>query len=234
MLFGGSSDTGYIRQLIPYAMDECVRRRITLLEGPKFEKAFADVVRRLRTHRFDDVFRKDKLQSTAQRAPFSRPPPTSPGLTLQSPAPSEPGASSYASTIIAGGSSGFRVSSLASPPTTSKNVVLRNINGQRIDSSLKYSQTLVSDLKPRKLCNRFHLLGDCPYNPCQHKHGAKLNAEQLNALRYIARLTVCGWGSECDDGSCISGHSCPMNPCTWGRECKFPRELHGIDKTPSN
>lgn len=243
ILFGGSSDAGYIRQLNPYAMDESVRGRITLLEGPRFEKAFADLVRRLRTYRFDDVFRKEKLESVSRKVSFSRTPPRSPGLALRSPLPAvepsysaskESGGPSYASTIIAGGSSGFRVSNVASPPTTSKNGVLRNANGQRIDSPLKYSVTLVSELKPRKLCNRFHLLGDCSYDPCQHTHGAKLKPEQLNALRYIARLTFCSWGSECEDESCLSSHSCPLTPCTWGRECKFPRELHGIDKNPSS
>lgn len=218
VLFGGSSDAGYVRQLIPHAMNERVRGRITLLEGPRFEKAFADLVRRLRPHRIDDVFRKEKLESTSRKVSFPKTPLTSPELVLRSPllavepsysAPKEPEASSYASTIVAGDSSGIRVSSVASLPITSNKGVLRNANGQRIESPLKYSPTLVSELKPRKLCNRFYLLGDCPYDPCQHTHGAKLKAEQLNALRYIARLTFCSWGSECEDENCLSGHSCP-------------------------
>ena len=238
VLFGGSSDAGYVRQLIPHAMDECVRERITLLEGARFEKAFADLERRLRTRRFDDVFRKEKLEPVSQKGSFSRAPPRSPGLALRTPlpaveqscpAPKEPGA-----TIVAGGSSGFRVSSVASPLIPLNNAVLRNANGQRIDSPLRYSPTLVSDLKPRKLCNRFYLLGDCSYDPCQHTHSAKLKPEQLNALRHIARLTLCSWGSECEDESCLSGHSCPWNPCLWGRDCKFPKELHNVDKTPSS
>jgi len=239
ILFGGSTDTGYVRQLIPHAMDEHVCKRITLLEGPKFEKGFADLVRRVRTHRFDSVFRTEKLDTTSRKVSFSRTPPRSPGPAPKSPLPvAGPPVSvlkraetqSYASTVVAGGSSGFRVNSIASQPTLPMNGVLRNTHGQRIDPPLKYSTTLVSELKPRKFCNRFHLLGECPYEPCSHKHGPKLGCEQLNALRHVARQTPCALGLECDDGKCLSGHSCPATPCTWGRECKFPREMHGIEK----
>ena len=83
VLFGGSSDAGYVRQLIPHAMDECVREPITLLEGASFEKAFANLERRLRTRRFDDVFRTEKLGPVSQKVSFSRAPPRSPGLALR-------------------------------------------------------------------------------------------------------------------------------------------------------
>jgi hypothetical protein len=74
-----------------------------------------------------------------------------------------------------------RVSSVASPPTPSKNGILRNANGQRIDFPLKYSVTLVSELKPRKFCS---------HDPCQNTHGAKLKPEQLNALSIYCQANV--------------------------------------------
>lgn len=243
ILFGGSTDTGYIRQLIPHAMDERVRDCITLLEGPRFGKGFADLVRRVRTHRFDSVFRTEKLEVVSRKVSFSRTPPRSPGPTPKSPtlavgAPTsalkQSEAPSYASTIIAGGSTGHRVSSVALLQNGSMKCVPRNSQGQRIDPPLKYSTTLVSELKSRKLCNRFHILGECPFEPCNHKHGAKLGFEQLKALRHIARQTPCHLGSECDDERCFSGHNCPAIPCTWGRDCKFPRGMHGIDNTTAH
>ena len=236
ILFGGPTDTGYVRQLVPHSVDEQACKRITLLEGPNFEKGYSDLVRRIRTHRFNSVFRTEKLEVVSRKVSFSSTSPKSPVSVIGPPAPAlkRPETPSYASTVVAGSSSGFRVLSIVSPPAVSQNGVLRNTHGQRIDPPLKYSSTLVSELKPRKLCNRFHILGECPYEPCNHKHGAKLGGDQLNALRRIARQTPCTQGSECDDEKCLLGHSCPATPCTWGQECKFPREMHGIDNIVTN
>jgi hypothetical protein len=84
-------------------------------------------------------------------------------------------------------------------------------------------------LKGRKLCNKFHLLGSCPYGSnCTHKHGPALSASEITDLTYIARLSVCQNGIFCHDVACVCGHRCPRENCS-GQGCKFPDSMHGVD-----
>ena len=69
-------------------------------------------------------------------------------------------------------------------------------------------------------------------------------------------MTPCKFGSDCDDAKCIYGHRCPNDvegnvysrvalplfvkvyanisvgrkDCRWGENCRFERELHGLDR----
>lgn len=187
-----------------------------MLQGPPFARELIDLVAKFATTSFESVFRKTKLNS--RRVSFNVTPPASPSPN-------------YASAVAQ--SLSQRPNQITSSASNSNieahaKTILRNSRGQRVDSPLQCSPNDVNDLKARKLCNSYHLLGQCPYRNCIHPHGSKLSGKQLEALRYIARLTPCTNGLGCNDASCIVGHQCPRKPCTLP-SCRFPPEMHTVD-----
>ena len=218
IILGGSADNGYARLLGPYIANEEQSKRITMLEGPRFARELVEFVDKFATTSFESVFRKTKL--TARKVSFNISPPTSPspnyaGAVVQNlPLRPNPNAPSVPNSKL----------------EMAEQTILRNSLGQRIDTPLRYSQNDLNDLRQRKLCNSYHLLGQCPYRNCTHLHEPKLNGKQREALRFIARFTPCTNGLECDDTSCIAGHQCVRKTCVLVG-CRFPREMHGVDMT---
>src|SRR5436190_9072003 len=233
ILFGGSTDNGYARLLGPYSAIEQVCKRITMLEGPPFEKELAELRCKFRTTSFPSVFRTIKLPSP-RRVSFS-------ALSIKMPSPKP---SSYA--CAASQSKVLPYHSAAATPTAGESGtpspngvtgqggaansvgIFRNKRGHRIDTMLKPSLSIVANLKSRKLCNPYHLLGHCWFANCKHEHGERLSEKEMEALRYVARLAPCPVGLECDDEECYSGHRCPNQPCH-RPNCHFPKEMHAVD-----
>ena len=129
----------------------------------------------------------------------SRTPPAPPTNTTMNPT-----ANSWASAANA--------ARIASPPPTSQptpitTVVPRNRYGQRIDPPMKYDHSDVKRVKDIHMCNVHFLREDCPFGEdCTHDHTYKPNKNELQTLKYVARLTPCRFGSECDEVKCIYGH----------------------------
>ncbi|PGH11185.1 hypothetical protein AJ79_05027 [Helicocarpus griseus UAMH5409] len=244
IIFAGSTDNGYARLLGPYSSTE-VGKRVTMLEGPPFERELAALKDKFRTTSFPTLFRDTKLPPTrrvsfsatpihtptpkppsyASAASLSSSPPSYTGSSPPTPAPSEkaPG-SPNGSQNGANGSTWVN----GNGSTNSWTVVLRNKKGQRVDPPIKPSPSIVQSLKSRKLCNPYHLLGTCHFLACKHEHGERLNDKMMEALRYVARLAPCPAGLECEDENCYSGHRCPNNPCH-RPNCHFPKEMHAVD-----
>jgi hypothetical protein len=215
-MFGASGDNGYARLLGPHVDSP----KITLLEGPPFEREIQEIARRLSSTLFPGIFRTSKLPtrneillSTAPRMP----------MPDYAAAARTPLATPESSIILAA------QANRAQQGTTPR--VPRNSLGQRIDSRLNASQQLVTWLKAQKLCNEYHLLGSCEYgNLCSHPHGPRRTGPELLALKQLARTRPCWEGTLCEDEGCIYGHCCPRVTCQ-GQNCKFPSSLHGIDQT---
>lgn len=107
-----------------------------------------------------------------------------------------------------------------------KLVVCKNANDERVDSPLQIStKGKIEVLKQHKFCNQFHILGSCSWGgSCTHKHEPRLVEKDVVDLMWIARLSACPKGLQCDDESCVNGHRCPHRNCTgWG--CKFPHDV---------
>lgn len=135
------------------------------------------------------------------------------GNPSPSPAPSvnsgmNPKATSWASTANA-------AAQLASPPPTptpamshpaTSEEIPRNRYGQRIDPPTVYDKEVVNRLRSLKLCNVHFLRHDCPYDPCTHSHKYKITKNELQALKALARMVPCYYGTDCDDPKCIYGH----------------------------
>lgn len=218
IFFGGSADNGYARLLGGYLEDEAVRKRVTLLEGPAFEKELADIKDRFSVVSFPDVFRNQKLSNLKRRVSFHITPPPTPAIDYATAAAKPPAA----------------LSTAPKGSTTTKGpvIILRNKLGHRVDPPLNCTMGEFMELKARKLCNSFHLLDKCrhqeSYGNCQHEHGEKLNPRQLVALRAVARQSPCQNGLACDDPDCIAGHRCTRDNC-FQATCRFPAQMHGVD-----
>lgn len=207
--------------------------RITLLEGVPFEKELATLKSKYKTTKFEGLFRTAKINLYQQQyfPPQGPPLPTIHSLNQPLPIPatqyqspyqpvmsrtppisnssssSNPTAGSWATTAISNNSR------LASPPPTpqpissASAVIPRNRFGQRIDPPIKFDQSDVKRVKDMHMCNVHFLREDCPYGrDCTHDHSYKPNKNELQTLKYVARLTPCRFGSECDEIKCIYGH----------------------------
>ena len=106
----------------------------------------------------------------------------------------------------------------------------------RIDPPPHPDKELVNRMKLMKLCNVLYLRGDCHKKDCHHNHHYDPTAEELDALRTVARMAPCSNGQFCKTEGCIYGHCCPMplgkknQLCTYGDRCKFPDNMHASQR----
>ena len=226
IFFGGASDNGYARLLEPYKYleDKSIRERIILLEGPPFSRELASVKDQFRTASFNHIFRSQKIVSNRKASPHLTPPTTP--------------FADYATAVAKAPQSTAAPASAAQPSTASITGpapiprLTRNKNGQRVDAPLKYAQQDFLNLKSRKLCNAYHLLGKCHYldtrGKCEHDHAEKLNAKQRVALLAVARQSPCPFGLYCSDVNCLAGHRCTRDNCV-PATCRFPKVMHNVD-----
>lgn len=231
IIFCASTDNGYARLLEQYANTPEICDRISLVEGPPFESEMAQLKVRFQVVSIGTVFCSSKLQ-VAPKLP-------SPGGSLANRSPIASPASAfiqplnYATTAVSGSANGAqKILSMRSPETreSAPSTILRNRNGARIDPRrpTRISDTEMMHIKKQKYCNLFHLKGSCIYTKCTHEHGGKLNAGQIEILRYVARMTPCSSGLGCTNVTCILGHACPRLPCGM-KDCRFPKAMHDVD-----
>ncbi|KAJ5670358.1 uncharacterized protein N7477_005721 [Penicillium maclennaniae] len=207
IIFCGSADNGYARVLGPHRGSS----RISLVEGPPFPRELRDLASEFETTSFPSksVIRQYKSRTSHHTI--------MPHANYASIARTSP--------LVSEGSS-----PLTKPPTqklisrSSLLVVHRNVNGERVDSPLKYStRAKLEVLKQHKSCNQFHILGSCFYGEsCTHKHEPRLANQEVVDLKWIARLSPCSKGLQCNDERCVSGHRCPHETL---KGCKFPHEV---------
>ncbi|POR35957.1 Uncharacterized protein TPAR_03845 [Tolypocladium paradoxum] len=226
ILLCAPSDNGYARLLMPHLEDTPLCARITLLRGARFASELQNLHARFHVTSFDDVFRRGTLPSFEPRAPLRMTPPATPDQ-------------GYAAVAARGTSSTTPLPTMqgpsASPATANKNgkpFIERNAQGYRLDRRIQFSSDDYKSLKPRKLCNAFHILGKCPYGgdgSCNYKHGKRLPAEKIPALRLIARSSPCPAGVWCAEPDCIYGHRCVRDGYCDRSVCWFSDEMHDTD-----
>jgi hypothetical protein len=177
--------------------------------------------------RFPEVFSKTKLPSW--RGSFS--PIPSPVPILKAP--------SYAATTgspvitdMVGSDDIPQPSMSTTAPTRREYPVLQNSKGHRLDAIINPPPTLVKALGFVRLCNAFHILGECSNKNCTFEHEPRrLDEKGIEARRLLARHTPCSSGLQCKDGKCLLGHECLDKACSRiGKSCRFAREMHGVDR----
>jgi len=222
VLFGASADNGYARLLGQYSANGELAKRITLIQGPPFAPELAELSPKFKTASFSSVFRDMKLP--IRHVLFSTTPP--------------PRTRTPAAALVFNHASAVAKSPPSPPPKTEstpsnlkkaqKPKAAFNSAGERVDLPISVSQRDVLAFKQRKMCNCWHLTGDC-YSPgCPHEHGTRLTGKGLDTLRYVARMSPCAT-LRCVDEDCIYGHQCPRNPCNYS-DCWFEkRGMHNVD-----
>ncbi|GAB7357987.1 hypothetical protein MBLNU230_g0154t1 [Neophaeotheca triangularis] len=123
--------------------------------------------------------------------------------------------------------------------------VKRNKQGYRLDDIPEYNREEVQRVKGLKMCNQKYLgINGCCHRPekCPHRHDLVPSNAELKTLRVVARETPCKKGTGCEDPYCIYGHRCPYPAategsmrgaqCVAGVDCRFPLEMHNMDRTP--
>jgi hypothetical protein len=224
VIFGGSADNGYARLLQPYVGDSSKNERIILIEGPPFVKELAGLKDKFLVACFPDIFRHTTLPP--RRVSFSTTPPATP----------VPNALSYAAIASPVDAAAVRPDGAFDPSVTvlarGNYPLLKNSRGQRLDAIISPPQSLVRVLRDKKLCNPFHILGECPYPDCFFIHGARLDEKGIEARRLLARQAPCSSGLHCEDEKCLFGHQCPDRACAKiGRCCRFTPEMHCVDRS---
>lgn len=222
VIFGGSADNGYARLLQPFVGDSSKNKRIILIEGPPFVKELAGLKDKFLVVRFPDIFRHTKLPSRG--VSFSKTPPTTP----------IPDALSYSAIAspVAAVRPDDAFDASVTVPARKKYPLQKNGSGQRLDAVISPPQQLVRVLRDKKLCNPFHILGECTYSDCIFIHGARLDENEIEARRLLARQAPCSSGLHCEDEKCLFGHQCPDRACARiGKGCRFPPQMHCVDRS---
>ena len=121
--------------------------------------------------------------------------------------------------------------------------VSRDKKGRRVDLPLTFLVNIVDKMERTHYCNSFHLHGHCGYPKCKHLHMVRheetgllrrLNAEETETLRYIARRSPCRYGTACDVVDCWAGHRCINHIKKGKRSCCFPENMHFEFAEPVN
>lgn len=225
-MFAGSGDNSYAGFLRQYSLTDQVSSRVILIESLPFASALGDLAAKFETTRLPSLFRETKIETrrpSFREETVARSQETLPATYASTvKQPSQPQELSSAPVVpgeISAGNSKERVGRR----------IFQNSKGQRVDQPVKAERAIVTSLKPKKLCNR-HFLTRCVYQNCSHSHQGKLGAEEINALKYIARLSPC-LSLYCEDPDCVAGHRCMQGPnCDRrGIACWFSEEMHHVD-----
>ena len=123
----------------------------------------------------------------------------------------------------------FRKSPLRLHQARSASFIYRNRSGQRIDPPTHPIESIAQWVRAQKFCNDYFLRGECLNDFCKSRHDGRLDREQLEALRHVARGLPCRHGNGCRDPECYAGHLCPMGGCRM-EKCRFWPQMHVADK----
>lgn len=231
-MLGVAHDNGYVPVLDPYKNNPSTASRISLLRPIRMGWEFGSLPFEIVT--FESIFRTEELPNDrpsyanlAKTTPAFRQPVLSPvPQNHKSPAPQNHKPSKAAKDLV------MRRPIYPGP-------VYLNKDDERVDESLgTVSDRAESSLDLRlqqsgKLCNDFHLRGDCLNARCPYAHEPSLEGEELIAFALKARQTACGTGSRCRFRLCVLGHLCPNqrprgSACPRAHTCYF-KKLHHVD-----
>ena len=219
LLLGVAHDNGYVPALDPYKTNTNTGSRISLLRpintGWEFQNLPFEMVQ------LESIFRPEELPNdrpsyanhTKNNFSFRQPPlPTVP-KNHKPPTPKD----------------------LVARRPLYPGPIYLNKDDERLDENLgtvteRAETGLEMRIREKKLCNDFHLRGDCLNPRCPYSHEPSLEGEELVAFALKARQTVCATGSRCRFRLCVLGHQCPHGGahCPRAQTCYF-KKLHRVD-----
>lgn len=218
-MLGVAHDNGYVPVLDPYKNNPTTASRISLLRpfnlGWEFRNLPFELVE------FDSLFRSQELPN--ERSPLKNQLRAVPPFKQ----PTQPSAPHKYRPAVP--------QDLITRRPIYPGPLLVNKDDERVDEYLGTpSDRGEANLEARirsgsKLCNIFHLRGDCNDPRCPYSHEPLLEAEELVAFALKARLTACHTGSRCRSRLCVLGHLCPHGSnCSRKKTCYF-NKVHHVD-----
>ncbi|RHZ47716.1 zinc finger CCCH domain-containing protein [Aspergillus thermomutatus] len=251
IFFAGCHDTGYLSLLTPYIGK---RNRITLLKAASFHPEFKTLDLPIRE--MPDVFMSAPLGESQPTAPTPTPAAT---FASPARAPVckhfQKGICKYGNSCIKDHTMpGQQLSRtqldtpsqtlstvrhyakyLPSMDSKAEKLIPVNKDGDRIDTYCPMPakgawETYNRRFKQRKLCNKFHLGGECSDLSCEFDHSTSdVDPGCLSVMRYMMRQRPCPKGSKCRSLKCYHGHMCQKDGCKCTKWSKFGRDIHTID-----
>ena len=243
LLFSGSGDNSYAGFLRQYVPVDGVSQDITLIESLPFATYLEQLSHTFQTATFPRIFRDSKIVIP------SRLPTLEPSKPAFVPREQKTPPTTWATTSLRGALPDITNKENIPPPpatvlptveTTSKSAVsgpfiYQNSRGQRLDKPINkdmFDKDVVYNLKLKKLCNKFWLLGKCDQGEwCTHDHKGPLSAKQKENLKYVARMRPCPEELECADPHCFNGHRCQYGMNCPKKDCWFSHEMHQVEVT---
>lgn len=115
----------------------------------------------------------------------------------------------------------------------SEEFIAVNKDGDRVDTYCPQPPQDAWELynrraKRHKLCNKYHLGGECGDMACEYDH-SHIDGSALNVMRYILRQHPCSRGATCRAIKCYLGHICQKDLCKGTKPCRFPRQAHTLE-----
>jgi hypothetical protein len=220
IIFGACHDNGYVRMLEDFANDDAVVERVTLLYSYSVGREFYKLPFKSTT--IDSVFRSTSPQAQNKATTVN-----SGGAAVpESTADTKP--KSWSARVKNRSNSGGDTGFVGNP---SINTVLVNAAGQRVDATLPRTLQASLDSWRQKIkganmryCRNYQLSGNCQ-GGCGYSH-SPLSDEEKAVYRVELRGKICYDGVKCRDRTCYYGHNCSCKKAM----CKFPKEMHGIDR----
>lgn len=218
-MLGVAHDNGYVPALDPYKTNMTTASRISLLQpiyaGREFQNLPFEIVQ------FDSIFRTEELPN--DRPSYANE--AKPAFAFRQP---------VLSTVVQNHKPAAPKDLVHRRPIYPGPVYL-NKDDERVDEGLgsvteRAETGLEMRIRNGKLCNDFHLRGDCLNPRCPYAHEPSLEGEELVAFALKARQTVCSTGSRCRFRLCVLGHQCPHGGvhCPRAHTCYF-KKLHRVD-----
>lgn len=159
-----------------------------------------------------------------------------PDQQLSKPAPESP-KKLWSTPTIVGRSLELFSTTLPSKGKESEEIVPINKDGDRLDAYCPHPSADAMDryhrrAKDSKVCNSYHLCGECGDMSCPYDH-SDVPDTIIEVLRYLSLQHPCPKGGACRSIKCHLGHICQKPNCkavkSW--QCRFNHRAHTLDLT---
>ncbi|KAJ5915577.1 hypothetical protein N7466_011510 [Penicillium verhagenii] len=243
--FAGCHDTGFGSLLTPYRGSD----RITLIKAASFHREFEDL--NLPIRELPSVFMSTPLAVTKPAAPVQaintkgickfgvgcNKQHVLPNQQLAKSADSESPSPKqlWSSPTVVGRSLEYLTTMLPPHSLKCEEFIPINKDGDRLDTYCPHPAAEAFDeyhrrAKEHRVCNSYHLSGECGDMGCQYDHSDVSNTI-IEVLRYILLQHPCSRAGACRSIKCYLGHICQKPNCkavkSW--QCRFNHRTHTLD-----
>ncbi|KAJ5523007.1 hypothetical protein N7513_003255 [Penicillium frequentans] len=243
--FAGCHDTGFTSLLTPYRGSD----RMTLIKAASFHRDFEAL--KLPIRELPSVFMSTPLAITKQTAPVCKHfqkgickfgvgcnkqhVPSHQQLAKSADSDSSSPKPLWSSPAVVGRSQEVLAATLPTQNLKFEEYIPINKDGDRLDTYCPHpSPEAFAEYhrraKRHRVCNSFHLSGECGDRGCQYDHSHVSNTI-IEVLRYILLQHPCSRAGACRSIKCFWGHICQKPDCKAIKtlQCRFDHRTHTLD-----